>query len=480
MLVQFQLSGLRRMPGKVSDVSLVRSEDQLLQWAVEAVEGSVEFAALCAATQDEYPRKLGGLLIQDIGRSEAQAYFRLSGLYQSAFAGEPMAVPAIVAEYHAAFSAAECLVTYLAPIEGVTIQEESLLCGSFKIRQLTREDLDDLLRNTVRRFFFPHAFVDTSQLADYWFLVVEERVPPRWRTDAELVLDARVPVVYSDFPAPVQTALERLAMFDWQRGTRRRPERFTDKPEPWDAPLLPHVPFVIRCSDCLTEWPERGPDLSTLQTEPFGDLSGEETSERPAVWLYLDEDETKKLGRFMLRCGTLLSRVERHRESWRFMEVAAGFLLKAFMTRGLERLLWNITAIEAAIGEQVDGGVTGLLIKRTVRILGHTNSEEKRVRKSLRALYDFRSALVHGKDKLPEQEIWLGHLTQARDLARGVVWWMLNFLAHAADSLPPGATRVPNREDLLGLLDLDPQNRLGTTAVLQNVPPGFPCVEDWA
>jgi hypothetical protein len=160
--------------------------------------------------------------------------------------------------------------------------------------------------------------------------------------------------------------------------------------------------------------------------------------------------------------------------------VALGFLLKAFLTRGLECLLWNMTAIEAAIGEPLDGGVTRILRERTAKILAGAGQEATQARRSFNELYDFRSALVHGKTQLPEKEIYLGHLGQARNMARGVVCWMLNYLAHIADSLDPGTTSVPSREDLLALLDLDPQTIRETTAVLRAVPPEFPHVKEWA
>jgi hypothetical protein len=82
-----------------------------------------------------------------------------------------------------------------------------------------------------------------------------------------------------------------------------------------------------------------------------------------------------------------------------------------------------------------------------------------------------------------DNEVYLGHVRQARDFARSVVCWMLNYLAHVADvveSLKSHPVGVPSRADLLKSLDVDSIHSIPTIRqVLRRLPSEFPCVQDW-
>jgi hypothetical protein len=88
---------------------------------------------------------------------------------------------------------------------------------------------------------------------------------------------------------------------------------------------------------------------------------------------------------------------------------------------------------------------------------------------------------VHANSDLPTNEIYQGHLRQARDFARGTVCWMLNFLALVASVTPSASSTPPSRKDLLKLIDLDVSvsSISQITAALASHAEGFPFRSTW-
>jgi hypothetical protein len=190
----------------------------------------------------------------------------------------------------------------------------------------------------------------------------------------------------------------------------------------------------------------------------------------------LDDSETDRLVNRLREFSERLNLIERHQLEWRFALTALGFLTKAMRTRGLEQLLWHITAIEAVLGQKSEG-LTRLLKRRVGEIFGGTDNEKKDIRKRFGALYEFRSDLVHGNAELDERKIVQGHLAESRDLARGVVAWATGLLAHATTT--HGNVPIPSREDLLQLLDMSAKARASIASLLPTLPAQFPAVENW-
>ena len=95
-------------------------------------------------------------------------------------------------------------------------------------------------------------------------------------------------------------------------------------------------------------------------------------------------------------------------------------------------------------------------------------------------LYDFRSQLIHGNPELEDREIYLGHLTKARNIARHTVVWMLHYLWHVRQILGGSTTSTPTKDDLLAVLDMDVNSRASTAGILATLPAFFPRVPDWA
>ena len=383
---------------------------QLLNLCVQIAEKTAEFGDLVTASAKEYPRVVAGLSDPEFSRQETEQevriFFRLAGIYDDTFNGRPVESGDVLARYRGAMGASEHTITWLAPLEGVEFSQDRLDCDGFEFRRFSRGELDGLFCNSAREVFFEQAYIDSRELVPYWFVCVTKT---SGRQDwGEIVFDARMGVRFSDFPSELEAALRRLALFDWQRYAmfssptrmaklpvrRKGPQKQVEGA--WDASFYPGLPFVLTLSDSLTASPERGPDLSSLQWMPDNDPeTGEDRGERPALWIRLNDLETCKFEEVVRRSGTLVSKLIPYREQWRFIDVAMGFLLKTLGTTGLEQLLWNMAAIEATVGENRMGSVTEVLATRTSRILGHAD-----VNRAFRALYGFRSNLVHGNEGL--------------------------------------------------------------------------------
>ena len=140
--------------------------------------------------------------------------------------------------------------------------------------------------------------------------------------------------------------------------------------------------------------------------------------------------------------------------------------------------MWHITTIEAILGEKVDAGLTKLLKTRVGRILGKTPDDQRQIRKNFDALYSLRSDLVHGNADVSNQTIYLGQLGQAREMARALMVWMLEYLRHVRHALPSGS-ELPSRETILNTVDMDEQSRPLVATVLASLPKEFPNIGAW-
>ena len=149
------------------------------------------------------------------------------------------------------------------------------------------------------------------------------------------------------------------------------------------------------------------------------------------------------------------------------MQVALGFLAKAFFAEEEEEFLWHMVTIEALLGEDPErGGLVSVLAKRAATILGD-------VKKRFYELYDLRSNLVHGNAEHLSQDMFRLDLRDARRLARETTVWFLRFLHQIHRHTPPMTVR-PTRSDLSRLLDMDKDGRSRLKALLDILPESFP------
>jgi hypothetical protein len=460
------------------------SEDQLLAQLADDLERTMEFRSCVSAIEREFPdRNVGGLPLHE---ECLKTYLRLSGLYQRLFESE-ISVDEETALVRATFAAPEQTTTFLVPLEFVDFPRE-VDCDDaalvrrparpaearavFRIRHFTAEELDALLTNRPKRVFYRWAAVDSTTLAKCWFLVAG----PHSKEEEGMMVGSPYKVCFSDYPRPIQWAWQLLALYDWDSFDpvrQREADAMLSSPDKVscaEGPLHFKAPFVLRSFMLPVEWPEPAP---AWQPDAWIHPSTGEESCEPNPF-YLSEKKTDSFERFLREAGIRLKHIRRCEGLWSSLEIALGFLLKGFVTDTIEQLLWNITAIEAALGEKVDGGLTKLLRSRVSRILGNTPAEQKSIARAFDKLYEFRSDMIHGNASLVKKNVWDGHLRLARELARRVVLWMVRFAGHAVASAPTPET-VPKREDLLSLIDLDS----GARAYIANLPPGFPNLAEW-
>jgi|CXWL01.1.fsa_nt_gi hypothetical protein len=224
------------------------------------------------------------------------------------------------------------------------------------------------------------------------------------------------------------------------------------------------IPFLLTVSDNLLDRPSNVSPESVLDPDVDLSFSGGE--------IRFDHESARHLAKSLEKIDELLSCIDLNRKEWAFLTRGLGFLLKGYMSEGLEQLLWHMVTLEAIVGEDKPG-ITKRLCSRIASVFGKTPEEQKKVRKILGDLYKKRSQLVHGNEFT--KPIMDSHLTKARDLARGTVLWMIQWAADITrQSLEYGGQALPGREELLALLDLDHRQRESLVKTALNLPTDFP------
>jgi hypothetical protein len=322
---------------------------------VEEIESREEFAQLAFATGVEFgSAKEGQFEKQFFWKSYVSAFWRLSGVYEALFEGKKIDYTEVETRYRAAFSATTHRVTYLAPIQFVEFGSIRTKGLDFEIRQFTSEELDIILRNQTKRIFYTWAALDLRVLSQCWFIVTEATVPaPELGFWIFRLGDfGKVGLKYSQHPAPIESALARLALVDWlphEMSYDHKASPPIREHSKHSGGIYPDVPFVLSASDNLLAPPQAAPDLSQLATEPVMDDEGEEIGERPVIGLRVYGHEPEQMAEFLLSVSGQLTKVRAFKE-WAFLDVALNFLVKAFVNKvELEQMLWHITAIEGRL-----------------------------------------------------------------------------------------------------------------------------------
>lgn len=279
----------------------------------------------------------------------------------------------------------------------------------------------------------------------------------------------KIDISYSPFPV-LEKVFQRLALFDWQPddGRHKKPG---ERPE-WQGWLGFKVPFVIRLNDNLLKAPQQTPIMSVLETEPYFDpITNEEQGEKPSCYINLNGEETRSLARSIKATDQLIRNIESAPEVWSFLVRALGFQVKGFFSKGLEQLLWHITVIEALFGEKVPG-MTDRLARRTAAVTGRSETDRIEIKKRFKELYEFRSRLVHGGEFT--DQIWAGHLMEARDMARQSLLWFINLANKVLVTDRGKDLSALTRNELLALIDLKPNAITRLAKIIRSMPSRFP------
>lgn len=445
----------------------------------DAVEHTAEFGSVVALVAKLERVESRAHWSSGEDRIVASTFFRSSGTFQSLHAGKLPNADHVAAVLRVQLLMDRFQAMFIAPIELVELSKDILEFGAYKIQRFSTKELDELLANDIRRAYYPSAVIDTDLLAEYHFLVATGTVEVRPLFDLASVFDVRVKHVYSNLPESIERAMYPLVLHNWVNRFARTPGGARPvKREDDDRTILPQIPFAISHADYFLSPPKAAPDTAPLAREPWFNREGEEDGDRPSYAYYLDQADTEALEAQLQRYSQRLQLIEEHQAVWGSVYTALGFLTKAFRTSGLEQLLWHVTTIEAALGQKVDG-VTSLLNRRLRAIFAETDEDRSRIKKHFNAIYDFRSGLVHGNSTLRDKKIMEGHLSEARDFARGTVVWLIAALSHLACLHAGSGERIATRDELLAVLDMEPETRAVVAGTLALLPVQFPGVDDW-
>jgi len=473
--------------------SLGRSvSGMVLPWVVEELESQEEFNRLVAETESafsgDHHRKGTKLWHQAVHN-----YFCRSGYYLGPASGEFTNLDDLFSKYCASFTEPKVHMTYLAPLEFVHFAQPSMDFGTFQIKRFSKQELETILQHRINSIFYPWAAISSDSLkllSQYWFIQITEPATPSQIgvftlpvSSDMLLFSGYAEREYTGFPPTVESALRQLCLFDWpgiSKGQHRACNVMSRRDAEHAVWQKFNVPIVLRVNDDLIDFPERMPIIPELETEPLPDLeTGEEVGHVPLVKVYLDQSETQHFVIFAKHIGDMMRSLEKGSDSWSFLEIALGYFMKAFLVPpNLEQLLWHIVVLEALLGEGPEG-VTERLARRIGLILGKDKNERQKISKRFRKLYEVRSSLVHGKY---QSRADVTAIIDAYRFSRLAIIWFLNYLSNVQSEIVKYKTtdeKMPNRQELLTLLDVDADRRSRLQWLMNRVPSDFPYVREW-
>lgn len=455
-----------------------------LRSIIEDMEGSREFNNLVS----DFSIAFGGRPVKkletgsitsrssvSIERHKIQNFFRRSRLYLKISEGKPVNVDEYFERLWSAFNERQVKTILLRPLEGVYFPESLIDLGKFKIQRFSKEELDNLVDNQLNHIFYPRAELGTGKLSLCWF-IREERYEKKQRVDF-----GRIDFDFSwnehfrvsrTFPDQV---IQLLALFDWKADWDESSCQI-DEDMGW---LGFSTPVSLDINNDILESPQPSPGLSGLSFVSVLDEHGEEIGEQPAVYIHLEQDELERLKEIVQKSQGLIENIDLKQCGWEFLGVAMGYLAKAFFAEGVEQLLWHITVLEALLGE---GNEVMNSIRRRLGIIFGEKEKRKieEIHNKFKELYNFRSTFVHG-GQTAKRNIYLGHLKIARDFARRVVLWFINFLSFLHSELVKNRIpfdKYPRQKDLLFLVDFHIQC-LRREDYTINLPRDFPNIATW-
>lgn len=334
---------------------------------------------------------------------------------------------------------------YLCPLD-MADDLPTIQFGNAKMRRFTAAELQVLFNAPRLERCFPDIRLDVLRLSQFHWLVVEEDVSVRRDSgnrqfsllDLPMNKDLGEIVPHGGrFPAAVERALFLLLLASW---------------EDWSEMLEVdwrgfRVPWIYTLDDDLCTFPTTPPAAERLSWEPhFHQVDHDEwvESERP-LWLRTSataEDVRQDLD----SCWARLQ-VPSTLDSELFSTPVEHFLVRAFLSDGIDEVMAHLIVIEAAFGTESDH-------KHKLRLARdrYAESATRRVAARLSAaigksgaakeyldLYDMRCTYIHGRHE--------GRIisTQQRVLARRLA-------REAANALVDLAQKPQPRENIL--LDL--------------------------
>jgi hypothetical protein len=400
-----------------------------------------------------------------------QAYFRRSKTYQTLFAGHSDSPPDAFDQFWTCLTERTVTTTTFRILNEVEFASPIIDLGNYKIKRFGPNELERLTNRDVNDVFYPLARLHVKPGDWYWLLLQEFSIPSGLNLEGtSLASEAEFP----DFD-------------EWQ----------------WSA-IKQHAPdHVIRLL-AIHDWT---PDLTDDERDQIGGLSDEQIKDfwwgpsisepfvcdndlfcSPRSFPYtnppvpidnptpspIGRDQEEKLKALVKKGDRVLRTVEILRPHWDFIDIAMNHLANAFLSeRDIEQLLWNITVLDSLLSEKTE--VTQSMKRRIVAILGTTDRERRQIKAEFEELYNFRSDLVHGNRF--KKKVGYRHLAKARDFARRVLVWFIDYLLWIDDDFRKREIpyeQYPRRNELLYPLDFEGPSINRLNNFIGRLPTGFP------
>ncbi|MGY3441329.1 hypothetical protein [Bradyrhizobium sp. USDA 4473] len=298
--------------------------------------------------------------------------------------------------------------------------------GRARVAEFKAEELAQLFDAPRLARNFHSQPLDATRLAQFRWLVVEEEITLDPRPEARaspfmyMTFDrdfGEIDPHLGRFPPAVESALFFLLLAPWERWS-------TMQEVDWRGFRLP---WIYTVDDDLFIRPSPPPSADSLTLEPWivqGDWGEDIELERPTV-LPLDDDAATGLALFT---DSAWKDLEAARMTDLFETPIAHFLVRAFLADGMDEVMAHMTAIEAAVGLEMDHkkwlrpkpdphkAVSSATDRVAARIAAALNDPASV--QAYKDLFDLRSTFVHGRAGL--QKVSTKQRVTARSLARGV------------------------------------------------------------
>jgi len=298
--------------------------------------------------------------------------------------------------------------------------------GNARVGQFSDRDLAGLFDSPRLARNFHHQPFEAKRLAQFHWLVIEEEIEldprPEARTAPFMYMTfdrdfGEIEPHLGRFPPAVEAALFFLLLAPWEKWS-------TLQEVDWRGF---RVPWIYTVDDDLFVRPSPPPSADSLSLEPWivQDQWGEDVElERPTA-LHLDDDAAPGLALFT---DSAWRELEAARATGLFETPVAHFLVRAFLADGMDEVMAHMTAIEAAVGLEMDhkkwlrpkpdphrkvSSATDRVAARVAAVMNDPTSVQ-----AYKDLFELRSTFVHGRAGL--QKVSTGQRVMARSLARGV------------------------------------------------------------
>jgi hypothetical protein len=251
----------------------------------------------------------------------------------------------------AAMRATRAKRVHLVPLD-LAADLPSIAFGSATLGRLTADELRTLVDEARLKRLLPRQTFDAERFSEFHWLVVEETVPldqePEARAVPVLFMDlsqdlGRIEPQKGRFLGAVEEALFFLLLAPW--------ESWSTMPEfDWRGFRVPWV-YTVDSDLFIRLNAPPSPDTLSWEDRIYDDGHGGSYEEEWPIKLPLEDDVATGL---LILDQSRWTVVEQAKRSVLFETPVAHFLVRAFLSEGVDEFLAHITTVEAALGLRAD------------------------------------------------------------------------------------------------------------------------------